>query len=89
MEKGDMAFDFKNDNAIVFGESVKSITTKLGQYTVPKSPYKTVLNNLTTGINNNITGDSWKDNDELKSLIKKVSDKCQICQRYRNVLQWI
>ena len=38
MEKGDMAFDFKNDNAIVFGESVKSITTKLGQYTVPKSP---------------------------------------------------
>ena len=55
MKKTDMTFDFKNDNAIVFGESVKLITTKSGHYTIPISPYKTVLNNLTTGINTNIT----------------------------------
>ena len=51
----DMALDFKNDKAIAFGESVKLITTKLGHYTIPISPYKTVLNNLTTGISTNIT----------------------------------
>ena len=55
MKKTDMTFDFKNDNAIIFGESVKLITTKSGHYTIPISPYKTVLNNLTTGINTNIT----------------------------------
>ena len=108
MKKADMTIDFKND-ATLFGESVKLITTKSGHYTIPISPYKTVLNNLTTGINTNITlittqtnkskydiasklhhrfahapperiiklltsaGDPWKDDDELKSLIKKLS----------------
>ena len=33
----------------------KLITTKLGHYTIPISPYKTSLNNLTTGISINIT----------------------------------
>ena len=47
MKKANMTLDFKNDNAIVFGESVKLRTTK--------SHYKTVLNNLTTGINTKIT----------------------------------
>ena len=86
---------------------VKLITTKLGHYTIPISPYKIVLNNLTTGTSTNMTlitaqtnkskykialklhhhklfnsaGDPWK--DELQSLIKKFSDKCQICQVYR------
>ena len=49
-----MTLDFKNDNAVVFGESVKLIT-KSGHYTIPISPYKIALNNLTTGINTNIT----------------------------------
>ena len=119
LKKADRTLDFKNDNAIVFGESVKLITTKPGHYTISISPNKTVLNNLTTGISTNITlittqtgkskydialklhlqfahppperivkllnsaGDPWKDDDELKSLIKKVSDECQICQVYR------
>ena len=51
MIKVDMTLDFKNDNAIVFGESVKLITTKSGHYTIPISPYRTVLNNLTTQTN--------------------------------------
>ena len=54
-KKADVTLDFKNDNAIVFGESVKLITTKSGHYTIPVSTYKTVLNNLTTGVNTNIT----------------------------------
>ena len=55
MKKTDMTLDFNNDNAVVFGESVKLITTKSGHYTIPVSPYKTILNNLTTGISTNIT----------------------------------
>ena len=31
----------------------------------------------------NSAGDPIKDDNELKSLIKKVSNKCQICQVYR------
>ena len=31
----------------------------------------------------NTVGDPWKDDDELQSLIKKVNDKCRICQVYR------
>ena len=55
MRKADITLDFRNYNAIVFGESVKLITTKSGHYTIPISPYKTVFNNLTTGISTNIT----------------------------------
>ena len=55
MKKNDMTLDFNNDNAVVFGESVKLIITKSGHYTIPVSPYKTILNNLTTGISTNIT----------------------------------
>ena len=54
MYKADMTLDFKSDNAIVFGESVKLITARFGHYTIPISPHKTVRNNLTTGINTNI-----------------------------------
>ena len=43
MKKADMTLDFKNDNDVVFGESVKLITTKSGDYTIPVPPYKTVL----------------------------------------------
>ena len=50
-----MTLDFKNDDAIVFGQSVKLVTTKSGHYTIPIWPYKTVLNNLTAGISTNIT----------------------------------
>ena len=50
MKKADVTHDFINDNAIVFGESVKLITTKSGHYTIPIPPYKTVLNNIKTGI---------------------------------------
>ena len=127
MKKVDMTLDLKNDNAIVFGKSVKLITTKSSHYTIPISPYKTVLNNLTTGINTSITpittqtnklkydtaskldshfahppterivkllnsaGDRSKDDDELESLIKKVSDEFEICNVYRKTAlcyQW-
>ena len=35
MKKADMTLDFKNDDAIVFGQSVKLVTTKSGHYTIP------------------------------------------------------
>ena len=43
MRKTDMTIDFRNYNAIVFGESVKLTTTKSGHYTIPISPYKLSL----------------------------------------------
>ena len=43
MKKADVTRDFINDNAIVFGESVKLITTKSGHSTIPTPPYKAVL----------------------------------------------
>ena len=43
-----MTLDFKNDSATRLGESVKLIITKPGHYTIPRSPYKNVPNNLTT-----------------------------------------
>ena len=35
VKKADVTLDFKNDNAMVFGESVKLITTKSCHYTLP------------------------------------------------------
>ena len=54
IKMANMSFKIKN-NAIVFGELVKLMTTKLGHYTIPISLNKTVLNNLTPRINTNKT----------------------------------
>ena len=35
VKKADVTLDFKNDNAMVFGESAKLITTKSCHYTLP------------------------------------------------------
>ena len=43
MKKADVTRDFINDNAIVFGESVKLITTKSGHSTIPIPPNKLSL----------------------------------------------
>ena len=49
-----MTLHFKNDNAIIFGESEQLIVTKSGHYAIPISPYNKILN-VTDGNNANIT----------------------------------
>ena len=50
-----MTLDFKNDHAIIFDESIQLIVTKSGHYAIPLNPYKTILNNVTSGVNTNVT----------------------------------
>ena len=98
--------------------------TKSGHYKsiYPINPYKTILNNVTSGVNTNVTlvatenkskndiaiklhwqfahpspekllkllnsaGDPWQSDEEIKKLIKKVSDECAICKIYRKTPQ--
>ena len=67
-----MTLDFKSDNAIVFGESVKLITARFGHYTIPISPHKTVRNNLTTGINTNIILTAIQTNKSEQDITSKL-----------------
>ena len=55
MKNADMALDFKNDNAMVFGEPIKLRNTKSGHYAIPITPYSTFVNNVNSGINNHVT----------------------------------
>ena len=50
-----MTLDFKNDHAIIFDESIQLIVTKSGHYAILLNPYKTILNNVTSGVNTNVT----------------------------------
>ena len=54
-KKLDMTLDFKNDNALVFDESIQLIVTKSGHYARPITRYKTILNNVVIGVNKNVT----------------------------------
>ena len=78
MKKADVTFDFKNVNAIVFGETVKLITTKSGHCAIPITPYRTVLNNLTTRINTNITLITTQTNKSKYDIASKFY--CQFAQ---------
>ena len=55
MKTANMTLNFKNDNAIIFGEPEQLIVTKLGHYAIPISPYNKILNNVTNGSNANVT----------------------------------
>ena len=36
----------------------------------------------------NSTGESWKDDNGLKSLVKKVKEECQVCKIYKKAPPW-
>ena len=55
MKTANMTLDFKNDNAVIFGEPEKLIVTKSAHYALPISPYSKILNNIVTGTNPYIT----------------------------------
>ena len=55
MKTANMKSDFKNDNAIIFGEPEQLIVTKLRHHAIPISPYNKILNNVANGSNANVT----------------------------------
>ena len=120
IQRAAMTIDFKNNQAIAFGEQIQLMNTKSGHYTILIRPYNTILNNITTGTNTavllkatnktkakiaqkihrqfahpssnkllkllNSAGDPWKNDEKLKTLIKKISTEYQIFQLYKKVL---
>ena len=50
-----MTLDFKNDHAGIFDQSIRLLVTKSGHYAIPINPYKTILSNVTSGVNTNVT----------------------------------
>ena len=55
MKKANMTLDFKNDHAVIFDQSIQLIVTKSGQYPILINPYIATLNNVTSGVNTNVT----------------------------------
>ena len=50
MKRAGMTIDFKNNQAIAFGEQIQFMKTNPGHYTIPILPYNTILN-IATGTN--------------------------------------
>ena len=53
MKKANMTIDFKNDHTVIFNQSIQLPVTKSGHYAIPINPYKTIPNNVTSGVNTN------------------------------------
>ena len=51
MKRAGMTVDFKNNQAITFGEQIQLMNTKSGNYTLRIYPYNTILKHITTGTN--------------------------------------
>ena len=67
-----MILDFKNDHAIIFDESIQLIVTKSGHYAIPVNPYKTILNNVTSGVNTNVTFIATENNKSTNDIAIKL-----------------
>ena len=55
MKKANMTLDSKNGHAVIFDQSIQLLVTKSGHYAIPINPCKTILNNVTSGVNTNVT----------------------------------
>ena len=72
MKKADMTLDFKNDCAVIFGNQVQLITTQSGHYAIPICPHNTILNNVTSGANPNITLIATEENKSKYDIALKL-----------------
>ena len=72
MKKANMALDFKNDHAIIFDQSIQLLVTKSGHYAIPINPYKTILNNVTSGVNTNVTLLATENNKSKSDIAIKL-----------------
>ena len=67
-----MTLDLKNDHAVVFDQSIQLIVTKSGHHAVPINPYKTILNNVTSGVNTNVTLVATENNKSKNDIAIKL-----------------
>ena len=70
IETANMTLDFKNDNAIIFGEPELLIVTKSGHYAISISPYNKILNNVTNGSHANVTMIATADRSKQETALK-------------------
>ena len=124
MKQANMKLNFENDTITAFGQPINLIVTKSGQYTIPITNNKHILNDLNTThqhitlifTNNksdkdnnksdkdiamklhrqfahptsnklikliNSAGQEWRNNENLKAEILKVTNECNNCQVFK------
>ena len=69
MKKANMNLDFKNDHTFIFDQSIQFLVAKLGHYAIP---YKTILNNVTSGVNTNVTLVATENNKSKNDIAIKL-----------------
>ena len=69
MKKANITLDFKNDHAVIFDQSIQLLVTKSGHYAIPINRYKTILNNVTSGVNATNVTLVATENNKLKNDI--------------------
>ena len=72
MKNANMTLAFKNDHAVIFDQSIQLLVTKLGQYAIPINPCKTILNNVTSGVNTNVTLLATENNKSKNDIAIKL-----------------
>ena len=61
-KKANMTLGFKNNHTVIFDKSIWLLVTKSGHYAIPTNAYKTILKNVTSGVNTKATLVSTKNN---------------------------
>ena len=79
MKKANMTRDFKNDHAVIFDQSIQLLVTKSGHYAIPINAYKTILNNVTSGVNTNVTLLATENNKSKNDIAIKLHRQFAQC----------
>ena len=72
MKKANMTLNFKNNHAVIFDQPIQLIVTKSGHYAIPINPYKTILTNVTSGVNTNVTLVATENNKSKNDIAIKL-----------------
>ena len=72
MKKANMTLDFKNDPAVIFDQLVQLLVTRPGHYAIPINPYKTIPNDVTSGVNTNATLVATENYKSENDIVTKI-----------------
>ena len=72
MKKANMTLNFKNDHAVIFDQPIQLIVTKSGHYAIPINPYKTILTNVSSGVNTNVNLLATENNKSKNDIAIKL-----------------
>ena len=62
----------KNDHVVIFDQSIQLLVTKSRHYAIPINPYKTIPNNVTSGVNTNVTLVATENNKSKNDIAIKL-----------------